>query len=97
GQNGHGVTVGIIGALDSPTIAADADATAAATGEPRFTPGQFQRTVFPPTDTSDCSPNWALEESLDVEAIHGLAPGATVHYFGADDCTSVGIDAMIDY
>jgi subtilase family serine protease len=97
GRNGHGVTVGIIGAFSTPTILADANATAAATGEPRFAPGQFRETVFPQTqDPSECA-NWALEESLDVEAVHGLAPGATVHYFGAPNCNADGIDLTINY
>lgn len=36
---------------------------------------------------------WPGEEALDVEAAHGIAPKANIHYFGAADCYD---DSFID-
>jgi subtilase family serine protease len=84
GQNGHGVTVAII------------DAYADAIGEPRFKSGQYAETVFGPFQLQDQCGDWSSEESLDVESVHGMAPGANVHYFGAADCDT-GIDDAANY
>jgi subtilase family serine protease len=91
GNNGHGVTVAIIDAYDSPTILADANAYAALQSEPAFGAGQFiDDSVNPSTfnDQAECGgeAGWNTEQTLDVEAVHGLAPGATVAYVGAQNC-----------
>jgi subtilase family serine protease len=91
GRDGAGVTVAIIDAYAAPTMLADADAYSDAVGEPRFKPGQYTETVFGPFDMQDECGDWSTEESLDVESVHGMAPGANVHYFGAADC-GAGID-----
>jgi subtilase family serine protease len=98
GDTGRGVTVGIIDAYASPTMLSDANANATLQGEPVFAAGQYTETLFGPQDLQDeCGPvGWNEEESLDVEAVHGLAPGANVHYFGAADCDT-GIDTAINY
>src|SRR5262249_37287632 len=74
GDTGRGVTVAIIGAYASPTILADANAHAGLQGEPRFKPGQYRETRLGPFDLqSVCNPAaWNEEQSLDVEAIHGM-------------------------
>jgi len=96
GTNGHGVTVAIIDAYDSPTILADANATATAVGDAPFAPGQFIDSSDPSQwDLQDECGDWSTEESLDVEAVHGMAPGATVHYIGANDC-GPGIDDALN-
>jgi subtilase family serine protease len=96
GTNGHGVTVAIIDAYDSPTILADANAYATAVGEPQFAPGQFIDTSDPSAfiNQDQCG-DWSTEQSLDVESVHGMAPGATVHYYGGFDCIT-GIDAQMN-
>jgi subtilase family serine protease len=96
GRNGNGVTVAIIDAYASPTMLADADVYSDAVGEPRFKPGQYTETVFGPFQLQDECGDWSTEESLDVEAAHGMAPGANVHYFGAADC-GAGIDDPANY
>jgi subtilase family serine protease len=96
GLNGHGVTVAIIDAYASPTMFADANQYADAMGEPRFTKGQYAETVFGPADMQDVCGDWSVEESLDVEAVHGMAPGADVHYFGARNCDA-GIPEAANY
>jgi len=98
GNNGAGVTVAIIDAYASATMLTDANAYADAVGEPEFAAGQYTETQLGPFDLQDlCGPDgWNEEESLDVEAVHGLAPGANVHYVGAKNCDT-GIDDAINY
>jgi subtilase family serine protease len=101
GDTGHGVTVAIIDAYDSPTILADANAYAALQGEPAFSTGQFiDDSVNPSTfnDQAECGgeAGWNTEQTLDVEAVHGLAPGATVAYVGAQNCDT-GIDTALNF
>jgi subtilase family serine protease len=99
GQNGHGVTVAIIDAYGSPTMLADANAYATTFGQPAFKKGQYTETLFQPFDMQDeCQgeEGWNGEETLDVEAVHSLAPGANVHYFGAQNCDA-GIDDALNY
>jgi subtilase family serine protease len=96
GQNGHGVTVAIIDAYNSPTMLADANAYADAMGEPEFAAGQYSETVFGPPQLQDECGDWSTEESLDVESVHSMAPGATVHYFGGADCDT-GLDDAANY
>jgi subtilase family serine protease len=98
GDNGTGQTVAIIDAYASATIVDDTNALAASQGEPALAAGQYTETDFGPFDLQDeCGPDgWNEEESLDVQAVHNLAPGANIHYFGAQDCDT-GIDAAVNF
>jgi subtilase family serine protease len=87
GNNGHGVTVGIIDAYASPTILKDANTYSAAHGLPSLN-GHFTQYVAPGTYNRPENPKqdpqgWAGEETLDVEAVHTMAPGADIAYIGA--------------
>ncbi|HVM57622.1 MAG TPA: protease pro-enzyme activation domain-containing protein, partial [Gaiellaceae bacterium] len=86
---GRGQTVAITDAYDSPRLLSDANRYATRHGDPGFRPGQFQdRSV--PEDAStgdDCGGNgWYGEQILDIEAVHAMAPGANVLYYGAASC-----------
>jgi subtilase family serine protease len=91
GYTGTGQTVAIIDAYASPTILQDANQWSDNRGIPRFgTPGGGTFTqVVPPgiynvKDNRAQSPTgWYGEETLDVEAVHGMAPNAHVVYVGA--------------
>ncbi len=88
GNDGSGVTVGIIDAYASPTIESDANTYFAAHGVPTFRPGQFDQVVAPgiynrPQNNKQDPQGWAGEETLDVEAVHTMAPGAHITYIGA--------------
>jgi len=99
GVDGRGVTVAIIDAYASPTMLADANAYAQNFGEPTFKNGQYTETTMTPFDMQDeCGGegNWNGEETLDVEAVHGMAPGANIHYIGAKNCDN-GIDDALNY
>jgi len=99
GTDGNGVTVAIIDAYASPTMESDANAYAKNFGEPKFKSGQYTETTFTPFNLqSECAgeAGWNGEETLDVEAVHGMAPGAKIHYIGAQNCDT-GIDDALNY
>ena len=99
GTTGDGVTVAIIDAYGSPTMESDANQYSALVGEPPFAPGQYTEKLFQPFDMQDeCGgeAGWNGEETLDVEAVHGMAPGADVYYLGAQNCDA-GIDDAFNY
>ncbi len=93
GLTGKGVTVAVVDAYGSPTMAADADQYAVNHGDRPFAAGQYTETVAPPsqwTGQSACggTTGWAAEEHLDVEAVHAMAPNAGIHYYGASSCAN---------
>jgi len=95
GISGKGVTVAITDAYAAPTIAYDAQRYSAVHHQPLFKPGQFRQITPGPNGYDDedvCDPQgWYGEETLDVEAVHAMAPGANVVFVGAADCES-GLD-----
>jgi subtilase family serine protease len=95
GINGRGTTVAITDAYAAPTIYADAQKYNQVHDQPLFKPGQFSQ-IVPASDAFQnedlCDPQgWYGEETLDVEAVHAMAPGAKVVYVGATDCVT-GLD-----
>ncbi|MDO0915483.1 S53 family peptidase [Streptomyces sp. DT2A-34] len=87
-HTGKGVRIAITDAYASPTIAYDAAAYAKRNGDAAYTSGQL-RQVLPAkyTRTEECSAaGWYGEETLDVEAVHAVAPGAQITYVGAASC-----------
>ena len=95
GVDGRGVTVAITDAYAAPTIYADAQEYNQVHHQPLFTNGQFSQIIPDPNSfdqTSLCgAQGWYGEETLDVEAVHAMAPGAKIVYVGATDCLS-GLD-----
>jgi subtilase family serine protease len=85
---GKGVTVAITDAYASPYIAQDAAQYAAANGDKPYKKGQFSQ-VLPSdfTNTDECgAAGWYGEETLDVEAVHAVAPDANITYVGGASC-----------
>ena len=85
---GKGVRVAITDAYASPSIAFDAQTYAGKHGDAKWATGQLHQ-VLPKkyTNTKDCSAaGWYGEETLDVEAVHAVAPAADVTYVGAASC-----------
>jgi subtilase family serine protease len=95
GVTGRGVTVAITDAYAAPTIYQDAQKYNQVHRQPLFTPGQFSQITPGPNGyglESECGPQgWYGEETLDVEAVHAMAPGAKIVYVGGADCGS-GLD-----
>jgi subtilase family serine protease len=89
GADGSGVTVAVIDAYASPTIEADVNHYIA-NNDPSnpLKPGQFTQVTAPGTYRRPENPRqdpqgWYGEETLDVEAVHAMAPGAKIVYVGA--------------
>lgn len=84
GSNGTGQTIAIVDAYNAPTIQSDLQAFDRAYGlanPPSLTvmSQTGSTTSLPPTDPStDKQDDWEIEESLDVEWAHALAPGAKI-------------------
>ncbi|NLU74446.1 S8/S53 family peptidase [Streptomyces sp. HNM0575] len=88
GLTGKGVTVAITDAYASPSIAEDASRYAKRNGDKAYRTGQLSQVL--PDDynhTKDCdAAGWYGEETLDVEAVHALAPAADITYVGGASC-----------
>ncbi|MFF7184412.1 protease pro-enzyme activation domain-containing protein [Streptomyces sp. NPDC008222] len=85
---GKGVRIAITDAYASPTIAFDAATYAKKHGDAAISTSQL-RQVLPGsyTKTEECgAAGWYGEETLDVEAAHAVAPGASITYVGAASC-----------
>jgi subtilase family serine protease len=98
-QNGAGQTVAIIDAYASPTIVSDVNTYSAALGEPGLTSATYQQIVPSPqqfVDQDACGDpsGWQGEQTLDVESVHGLAPGAKILYVGGFNCGG-GLDVAL--
>ena len=81
-------TVAIIDAYASPTIVQDVNQWSTNRGVPVLAANQFSQVVSPGTyrvkENSHQDPQgWYGEETLDVEAVHGMAPDANIVYVGA--------------
>jgi subtilase family serine protease len=88
GFDGSGQTVAIIDAYASPTILQDVNQWSTNRGLPTMTSAQLVQVVPPgvynrPQNPKQDPQGWYGEETLDVEAVHGMAPGAKIVYVGA--------------
>ena len=90
GLDGAGVTVAIVDAYAAPTILSDANEFSTQNGIAPFSGSQFTQDTPPPDGynlEAECGPQgWYGEETLDVESVHSMAPGANVLYVGAKNC-----------
>lgn len=86
GYDGAGQSVAIIDAYASPTIQQDLDRWSANRGMPStkitqiVAPGTYNH---PEAGMKQDPQGWYGEETLDVEAVHGMAPSANIVYVGA--------------
>ena len=89
GYDGSGQTVAIIDAYAAPTILQDVNQWSVNRGLPTMSGSQLTQVVAPGTyhhperGMKQDPQGWYGEETLDVEAVHGMAPAAKVVYVGA--------------
>ena len=89
GYDGSGQTVAIIDAYAAPTIVQDTNQWSTNRGLPTLTANQLVQVVAPGTYNHperglfQDPQGWYGEETLDVEAVHGMAPAATIVFVGA--------------
>ncbi|MEV4316374.1 S53 family peptidase [Actinocrispum sp. NPDC049592] len=102
GVDGRGVTVAIVDAFASPTLYADAAEYAKRNDASHpLRKSQFHEFVYPPNpileppDQCDAA-GWYGEQSLDVEAVHAMAPGADIYYVGGSDCEDLSLDKALN-
>jgi len=95
GLDGRGVTVAITDAYAAPTILADANTYATTHGQKAFSRNQFTQVLpasfrygYDDTVNGDLcgEQGWYGEETLDVEAVHAVAPGAKIKYVASPSC-----------
>jgi subtilase family serine protease len=95
GLDGRGVRVAITDAYAAPTILSDANTYAAKHGQKPFARGQFTQVLpssyrygYDDTVNGDLcgEQGWYGEETLDVEAVHAMAPGAHITYVASPSC-----------
>ncbi|GAC1306117.1 MAG: S53 family peptidase [Steroidobacteraceae bacterium] len=90
--DGTGVTVAITDAYASPTLLSDSNRYAENHKLPKLTLGKNFSQIIPEgiysvSPTEACQPyGWWGEQSLDMAAVHGAAPGAHIIYVGSRDC-----------
>ncbi|WP_161790271.1 S53 family peptidase [Streptacidiphilus carbonis] len=83
---GKGVTIAVVDAYASPTIVGDVNRWSAANGLPQFGSGQFKQVLpasYDAASTADLASGWWGEETLDIEAVHAVAPDAKIIYYAA--------------
>jgi subtilase family serine protease len=88
GFDGAGQTVAIIDAYASPTILQDVNQWSINRGLPVMSQSQLVQVVPPgvyrrPQNKAQDPQGWYGEETLDVEAVHGMAPAAKIVFVGA--------------
>ncbi|GAA4349572.1 S53 family peptidase [Angustibacter luteus] len=101
GFDGRGVTVAITDAYAAPTILSDANTYATSHGQNAFKGKQFKqvppakpyRYGYDDTVNGDLcgEQGWYGEETLDVEAVHAMAPGANVTYVPGRSCDNADL------
>jgi subtilase family serine protease len=101
GYDGAGQTVAIIDAYASPTILQDVNQWSKNRGLPTMSPSQLVQVVPPGIYKRAENPQqdpqgWYGEETLDVEAVHGMAPAAKIVYVGAPN-NRQDLDAALNH
>jgi subtilase family serine protease len=105
GLTGAGVKIAVVDAYDSPTLVGDLNRYAAAHGDAPYATGQLTRvdatawthTAAPSASAPDgCGASgWYGEQTLDLEAVHAMAPAANLTYVGAASCGDADlVDAL---
>jgi subtilase family serine protease len=88
GTDGSGVSVAVIDAYASPTVFSDLNTYSRQHGLPTVSRSQLTEVVAPGTYRRPQNPRqdpegWSGEETLDIEAVHTMAPGAHIVYVGS--------------
>jgi subtilase family serine protease len=89
-DDGVGQTIVIAGAFNQPSTLQDANTAFAATGVAPLPSGRYQVKTYAEgtSRAAGCDTSgWGLEQALDVQVAHTLAPAARIVYAAAPDCT----------
>lgn len=97
---GRGVTVGLLGVMSSSTLHQDLATWSQRNGVPALKPGQLSASVAAATpgdarmDPAEVE-QWAVEQTMDIEAVRATAPAADIKYYGARD-SGKALDALLN-
>ncbi len=94
---GSGETIAIVDAYHDPNIQTDLNTFDAQFGLPDTTVTQVNQTGGTSYPASDPTGGWELEESLDVEWAHAMAPGASIMLVEASSNSFSDLLAAVNY
>ena len=94
---GKGETIAIVDAYDDPNIQADLNTFDTQFGLPATTVTRVNETGTTSYPASDSSGGWELEESLDVEWAHAMAPGASIMLVEATSASYSDLLTAVSY
>jgi subtilase family serine protease len=99
GLDGRGQTIAITGAFFSPTIRKDVNSFSREFGLARLGPRNYREVTAPGTQRFPQDPaetqSWYIEQALDVEWAHAVAPAANIVYVGAANDAG-GLDQAVN-
>ena len=95
--NGSGETIAIVDAYNDPNIQADLNTFDTQFGLPATTVAVSNETGGTSYPASDPTGDWELEESLDVEWAHAMAPGASIMLVEASSANDSDLLAAVNY
>jgi subtilase family serine protease len=96
GSDGTGVSIAIVDAYQSPTLFKDAQ-TYAAHNDPEHPLKEEQFwALMAPGEASTPDETWYAEQTLDVEAVHAMAPGANIVYVGSQSANHPDLIAAVN-
>jgi subtilase family serine protease len=97
GNDGTGQSVAIVDAYLSPTLLADAQ-TYFARNDPAYPLASSQFSAqWAPGESTPPDTGWYEEQSLDVEAVHAIAPRAAIAFVGAQSADDTDLVAAINF
>src|SRR5271157_5937008 len=94
---GSGETIAIVDAYDDPNIQSDLNTFDSYFGLPATTVTRVNETGGTSYPASDSTGGWEVEESLDVEWAHAMAPGANILLVEASSPSSSDLFAAVSY
>jgi len=95
GLTGQGVTIAVVDAFASPTIGADLAEYDKETGLPPVQLTQVKPAHYDSDSTASDAQGWYGEETLDIEALHTMAPAAKIVYYAAQSDSAADLDAPL--
>jgi subtilase family serine protease len=97
GLDGTGISIGIVDAYLSPTLVQDAQTYFDNNDLDYPLPTSQISVQMGPGTAQTPDPGWYYEQSLDVESIHSMAPGANIVYVGGQSNQYTDMAAAINY
>ena len=95
GLTGKGLTIAIVDAYSSPTIQADLVAYDQAAHLPPIQLQVVSPSSYDSRSTAADAAGWYGEETLDIEAVHTIAPDAKIVYYGARSTDAADLDSPL--